>query len=111
MNQRRIQKHPILEIPKKERVSFTWNGEVLAGYEGEMIASALMANDIHIFGHHPKDNSPQGMFCANGQCSQCMVIGRRAAGQGVHDPTSRWGGREKPGRPARASPGRPGPRS
>jgi sarcosine oxidase, subunit alpha len=73
MNQRRIQKHPILEIPKKERVSFTWNGEVLAGYEGEMLASALMANDIHIFGHHPKDNSPQGMFCANGQCSQCMV--------------------------------------
>jgi sarcosine oxidase subunit alpha len=39
-----------------------------------MISSALFANDIHIFGHHPKDNSPQGMFCANGQCSQCLVI-------------------------------------
>lgn len=74
MNQRRIQRHPILEIPKQKRVSFMWNGEVLAGHEGEMIASALMANDIHIFGHHPKDNSPQGMFCANGQCSQCMVV-------------------------------------
>jgi len=74
MNQRRIEKHPILEIPKQKKVSFTWNGEALEGYEGEMLASALMANDIHIFGRHPKDNSPQGMFCANGQCSQCMVI-------------------------------------
>ena len=38
------------------------------------LSSALIANGIHIFGHHPKDNSPQGIFCANGQCSQCMVI-------------------------------------
>ena len=74
MMKRRIEKHPILDIPKRQRVEFTWNGQPLEGYEGEMIASALIANDIHIFGHHPKDNSPQGMFCANGQCSQCMVI-------------------------------------
>jgi len=74
MMKRRIEKHPILDIPKRKRVAFTWNGQTLEGYEGEMIASALIANDIHIFGHHPKDNSPQGMFCANGQCSQCMVI-------------------------------------
>jgi len=74
MKKRRIEKHPILDIPKRSRVEFAWNGQTLEGYEGEMIASALIANDIHIFGHHPKDNSPQGMFCANGQCSQCMVI-------------------------------------
>jgi NADPH-dependent 2,4-dienoyl-CoA reductase/sulfur reductase-like enzyme/Fe-S-cluster-containing hydrogenase component 2 len=74
MNHRRIEKHPILDIPRRKRMAFTWNGQPFEGYEGEMIASALMANDIHIFGHHPKDDSPQGMFCANGQCSQCMVI-------------------------------------
>jgi len=74
MKKRRLEKHPILEIPKKTEVDFTWNAQTLQGYEGEMIASALMANGIHIFGHHPKDQSPQGMFCANGQCSQCMVI-------------------------------------
>jgi len=71
---KRITKHPILEIPEKKEVPFTWNGKQLTGYEGEMISSALLANGIHIFGHHPKDNSPQGMFCANGQCSQCLVI-------------------------------------
>jgi sarcosine oxidase, subunit alpha len=74
MNLRRIEKHPILDIPKRKLVAFTWNGRLLEGCEGEVIASALVANDIHIFGHHPKDDSAQGMFCANGQCSQCMVI-------------------------------------
>ena len=73
MTEKRITQHPILKVPKRKRVAFTWNGKNLTGFEGEMIASALMANDIHIFGHHPKDNSPQGMFCANGQCSQCLV--------------------------------------
>ena len=74
MNRKRIDKHPILEIPERKEVEFSWNEKRFTGYEGEMIASALFANDIHIFGHHPKDDSPQGMFCANGQCSQCLVI-------------------------------------
>lgn len=74
MKRRRIAEHPILEIPARKEVPFTWNGTALEGYEGEMIASALIANDVHIFGHHAKDGSPQGMFCANGQCSQCLVI-------------------------------------
>lgn len=74
METKRITKHPILEIPERREVTFTWNGEILKGHDGEMIASALIACGIHIFGHHPKDNSPQGMFCANGQCSQCLVI-------------------------------------
>jgi len=74
MTKYRITKHPIIEIPERTEVTFTWNGERMSGYEGEMISSALFAAGIHIFGHHHKDNSPQGIFCANGQCSQCMVI-------------------------------------
>ncbi len=74
MTLKRIAEHPVIEIPEKNEITFSWNGKKLAGYEGEMISSTLFANGIHIFGHHPKDNSPQGMFCANGQCSQCMVI-------------------------------------
>ena len=70
----RITKHPILEIPPKKEVAFTWNGKPMTGFEGEMISSALFAAGIYIFGNHPKDNSPQGIFCANGQCAQCMVI-------------------------------------
>jgi len=70
----RIRKHPILTIPDEEAIAFTWNAAPLSGVDGEMISSALIANGVHIFGHHPKDGSPQGLFCANGQCSQCLVI-------------------------------------
>lgn len=71
---RRIQEHPVLEIPERTEVSFTFNGKELKGFQGEALSSALIANDIHIFGHHVKDGSPQGIFCANGQCAQCLVI-------------------------------------
>ncbi len=74
MTEYRITHHPILDIPERESLTFTWNGKKLSGFDGEMISSTLFANGIHIFGHHHKDNSPQGLFCANGQCSQCMVM-------------------------------------
>lgn len=86
MVERRISKHPILEVPEKEKVHFSWNGQTLAGLEGEMISSALCANNIHIFGHHPKDGSPQGLFCANGQCSQCLVIADNVPVKGCMTP-------------------------
>mgnify|MGYP001100340262 CR=1 FL=1 len=74
MNPMRIRQHPILTIPEKGEIPFTWNGASLSAFDGEMISSALIANGVHIFGHHAKDGSPQGLFCANGQCSQCLVI-------------------------------------
>ncbi|MEA1967919.1 MAG: FAD-dependent oxidoreductase [Thermodesulfobacteriota bacterium] len=74
MINRRITQHPVLDIEQKEDISFSWNGKKLTGKKDEMISSALFANGIQIFGHHQKDSSPQGMFCANGQCSQCLVI-------------------------------------
>jgi sarcosine oxidase subunit alpha len=74
MSEYRIHTHPILSIPEAEDVIFTWRGKSLKAKKGEMIASALMANGIRIFGYHPKDGSPQGIFCANGQCAQCLVL-------------------------------------
>jgi len=70
----RISKHPILPIEERETIEFTWQGKTLQAYAGETIAAALFANGIRIFGYHPKDGSPQGIFCANGQCAQCTVI-------------------------------------
>jgi len=74
MSDGRITRHPILGIPKRKKVGFYWNKRRLQAYDGEVISSALFANGIHIFGHHAKDGSAQGIFCANGQCAQCMVI-------------------------------------
>ncbi len=70
----RIQKHPILPIAAREEVEFAWQGAPLRAWKGEMISSALFANGIRVFGHHAKDNAPQGIFCANGQCAQCLVL-------------------------------------
>lgn len=74
MEEYRIKDHPILPIPDRRSINFYWRDQKLNAYEGETIASALFANGIRIFGHHPKDGSPQSIFCANGQCAQCMVL-------------------------------------
>lgn len=70
----RIAKHPVLEVPGYSTARFTFDGMPLQGISGQMISSALFANGIRIFGTHHKDGSGQGIFCANGQCSQCMVL-------------------------------------
>ncbi|MFZ3069816.1 MAG: FAD-dependent oxidoreductase [Anaerolineaceae bacterium] len=70
----RIKAHPILRDTSEPTTPFYWKQQKFFAKSGEMIASALVANGINIFGHHPKDHSPQGIFCANGQCAQCMVI-------------------------------------
>ncbi len=74
MPHNRIKSHPILNVPEAGTIEFHWNWDKLTAKEGETIASALIANGIDIFGHHPKDGKPMGLFCANGQCSQCLVL-------------------------------------
>jgi len=70
----RITSHPVLNVPEPDEVSFYWNKTKLAASRDEVISSALFANGIKIFGHHHKDGSAQGIFCANGQCAKCTVI-------------------------------------
>jgi NADPH-dependent 2,4-dienoyl-CoA reductase/sulfur reductase-like enzyme/Fe-S-cluster-containing hydrogenase component 2 len=70
----RVRSHPILPIVRRPEISFTFNGREMKAYEGEVITTALFAAGVQVFGHHPRDGSPQGIFCANGQCSQCTVL-------------------------------------
>ncbi len=70
----RITNHPILPPLSGGSVSFSFEGRTMTGRQGEPVASALYANGVRIFGHHPRDGGPQGIFCANGQCSQCLMI-------------------------------------
>ncbi|MBL7063432.1 MAG: FAD-dependent oxidoreductase [Anaerolineae bacterium] len=70
----RIREHPILPVEGQLELEFTWQGQAMHAREGENIASALFANGVRIFGHHYKDGAPQGIFCANGQCAQCLVM-------------------------------------
>ncbi len=70
----RINKHPILEPLSSPDTEFSFNGKKIMARKGESLSSALYATGIHIFGHHYRDGGAQGIYCANGQCSQCMVI-------------------------------------
>ena len=70
----RLDSHPILEIPKRKQFTFTYNGRMVEAFEGEVISSALIAAGYHVFGHHHRDGAAQGIFCANGQCAQCLVL-------------------------------------
>ncbi len=70
----RIKEHPILPIPQQKKITIYWRGQPLEALEGETISAALFAHGVRVFGHHSHDGAPQGIFCANGQCAQCMVI-------------------------------------
>jgi len=99
----RLERHPVLVEPLPSAdVPFTFDGQPLLAREGEVITSALQAAGITVLGRHPRDQGPQGLFCANGQCSRCLVLadGRAVKGclaevrpgmvvrslQGVHPP-------------------------
>ncbi|NLE74904.1 MAG: FAD-dependent oxidoreductase [Actinobacteria bacterium] len=70
----RIRNHPVLAVPTRETISFTWHGRLLTGFAGDTVTSALVAAGIDCFGRHSKDGSPESLFCANGQCSACLVM-------------------------------------
>jgi NADPH-dependent 2,4-dienoyl-CoA reductase/sulfur reductase-like enzyme/Pyruvate/2-oxoacid:ferredoxin oxidoreductase delta subunit/bacterioferritin-associated ferredoxin len=72
--QHRIENHPILPPLPPPSVPFVWNGQEVLARPGEMVSSALYAAGISTFGHHHRDGGAQGIFCVNGQCSQCTVL-------------------------------------
>ena len=67
----RITEHPVLEFPKKETVSFTFEGQTMTGLAGEPIAAALHANGVRELREH--HGRPRGVFCAIGNCSSCLM--------------------------------------
>ncbi|NHJ05028.1 MAG: sulfurtransferase [Candidatus Heimdallarchaeota archaeon] len=69
-----IKDHPILPNREGNIVKFTFDGREYEAFENMAVSSALFLNNIKVFGEHYIDKSPQGIFCANGQCAQCTLI-------------------------------------
>lgn len=70
----RIIHHPILgDIDKRNEVTIKVDGVEIKAYEGEPIASALVASGIKVFRHTKKGNEPRGIFCAVGRCTDCIM--------------------------------------
>lgn len=70
----RIEKHPILTFPKKETISFVFEGKTYEGFEGDTIASALHALGIKTLSYSIKDKRPRGFYCAIGNCASCNMV-------------------------------------
>ena len=70
----RIEKHPILEFDRKEKVKFTFNGQEIEGYKGESIQAALHAAGVKVLGKSLELHRPRGFYCAIGNCSSCQMV-------------------------------------
>ena len=70
----RIKEHPILEFQTKHKISFTYNGKTVHGYEGDTIASALHALGIKVLSHSIHKKRARGFYCAIGNCASCNMI-------------------------------------
>lgn len=70
----RIEEHPILgKTEKLRKVTFTYDGKQIEGYEGEPIAAALKAAGVMVH-RHTRKGSPRGIFCAIGRCTDCVMV-------------------------------------
>ncbi len=71
----RVNKHPILvDIEERNKVTLFIDGVQYDAYEGEMIAAVIMANGLMIHRHTAKTNSPRGIYCGIGQCTDCVMV-------------------------------------
>ena len=69
----RIENHPILEFPVREKVQFVFDGTKVEGLAGEPIAAALHAAGVRSLRHSSRFHRPRGLFCAIGNCSSCLM--------------------------------------
>ena len=68
-------------IDETYKVSFRFNGKKYYGFKGDTLASALLANDIHLIGRSFKYHRPRGIMTAGSEEPNAIVQ--------LHDNTSR----------------------
>jgi len=70
----RVEDHPILgKLKKRKKVKIVVDGKEMDAYEGEMIASALLAHGKKVFRYTKRYMESRGVFCAIGRCTDCVM--------------------------------------
>jgi sarcosine oxidase subunit alpha len=64
-------------IDRARPVRFTFDGHELAGFEGDTLASALLANGVHLVGRSFKYHRPRGILAAGSEEPNALVAVRR----------------------------------
>ncbi|NVN94570.1 MAG: FAD-dependent oxidoreductase [Bacteroidetes bacterium] len=69
----KITKHPILNIPTTEKVSFTFEGKTIEGEQGFTIAAALHQAGFPVHSHS-LHNRERSLECGIGKCGACEML-------------------------------------
>ena len=81
----RVKKAPL--INSEATLHFTFDGERYEGCEGDSLASALLANDVHLMGRSFKYHRPRGVMSAGPEEANALFGLRR--GPGRFEPNNR----------------------
>jgi sarcosine oxidase subunit alpha len=60
-------------IDETVRISFKFNGKTYHGFKGDTLASALLANDVHLVGRSFKYHRPRGIMTAGSEEPNAIV--------------------------------------
>ena len=74
-------------IDRDRPVTFTFDGETYDGYEGDTVASALLANGVHLMGRGFKYHRPRGPLTAGSEEPNALIGTSR--GPGRFEPNTR----------------------
>jgi predicted molibdopterin-dependent oxidoreductase YjgC len=66
--------HPTLPpVQRGEPIVVHVNGQPKTAFDGETVATVLLAEGIRAFRHTLKAGEPRGIFCGMGICFDCLV--------------------------------------
>ena len=69
----KIKKHPVLEVPVRDRVIFKYNGQEVEGEKGYTIAAALHRAGFPVHSHS-LDGRERSLECGIGKCGACEML-------------------------------------
>ena len=69
----KIEKHPILDLPKEEYVEFQFEGRTVRGQKGKTIAAALHQAGLIVHSHSTSGRN-RSLECGIGKCGACEML-------------------------------------
>lgn len=69
----KIETHPILDVPQREKTSFKFKGVDIKAENGQTIASALHQNNFPVHSHSISDRN-RSLACGIGKCGSCEML-------------------------------------
>lgn len=60
-------------VERGEPFQMEVDGQSIVAFEGETIATALLASGRRVFRHTARTGTPRGLFCGIGVCFECLV--------------------------------------